>query len=178
MREIHPELYWVHSFDTPFSPFHVAFDPDSVAVRASAFASTPECLAALLPKDNETEDRPAGATGAIKNVAEFLDAYISGSPKSPKVDFSIEPSATAFQKRIWNALGDIGYGDTLSYQQLASIAGSPTAYRAAGNACGANRLALFIPCHRVVSSTHKLGGFRWGSEVKASLLNHELSVHQ
>lgn len=80
---------------------------------------------------------------------------------------------TAFQQRVWAALRDIAPGDTASYAEIARRIGKPKAVRAVGTACGANPIAVAIPCHRVVGSDGKLTGYRWGVERKRTLLERE-----
>jgi AraC family transcriptional regulator, regulatory protein of adaptative response / methylated-DNA-[protein]-cysteine methyltransferase len=80
---------------------------------------------------------------------------------------------TAFQLRVWNALRDIKPGETLSYRELAARAGAPAAVRAAASACAANKIAVAIPCHRVVRASGALSGYRWGVDRKAALLERE-----
>ncbi len=82
-------------------------------------------------------------------------------------------AATAFQWRVWNALTRIPAGETRSYGELAAAIGAPKAARAVGNACGNNRLALIVPCHRVVREDGTPGGWRWGVERKRALLARE-----
>lgn len=78
----------------------------------------------------------------------------------------LDVAATAFQWRVWDALTRIPTGTTLSYGQLAAQLGQPRAARAVGRACGSNRLALIVPCHRIVREDGSLGGWRWGVERK------------
>jgi AraC family transcriptional regulator of adaptative response/methylated-DNA-[protein]-cysteine methyltransferase len=80
---------------------------------------------------------------------------------------------TAFQQRVWQALRDIPCGETASYQQVAKAIGQPNAVRAVAGACAANRLAIVIPCHRVVRNDGALSGYRWGAARKALLLKRE-----
>lgn len=80
---------------------------------------------------------------------------------------------TAFQQQVWQALRSIPAGQTVSYRELAQRIGRPTAVRAVASACAANRLALVIPCHRVISSSGATGNYRWGPERKAVLLARE-----
>lgn len=80
---------------------------------------------------------------------------------------------TAFQLQVWQALRDIPAGETVSYQALAQKLGKPQAVRAVASACGANKLAIVIPCHRVVRSDGALSGYRWGIARKAQLLQRE-----
>lgn len=81
-------------------------------------------------------------------------------------------AGTAYQQRVWQQLRTIPYGSTVTYQQLAELAGSPRGARSAGLACGANPISLIIPCHRVVAA-NGLGGFAGGLQVKKKLLSFE-----
>ncbi|MEO6967011.1 MAG: methylated-DNA--[protein]-cysteine S-methyltransferase [Rhodanobacteraceae bacterium] len=81
--------------------------------------------------------------------------------------------ATAFQWRVWDALTRIPAGETRSYGEIATAIGAPRAARAVGHACGANKLALIVPCHRVVREDGSIGGWRWGAARKQKLLEHE-----
>jgi AraC family transcriptional regulator of adaptative response/methylated-DNA-[protein]-cysteine methyltransferase len=80
---------------------------------------------------------------------------------------------TAFQLRVWQALRAIPRGETRSYSQLARELGEPTAVRAVARACATNRVALVVPCHRVVGASGDLTGYRWGIERKRMLLEAE-----
>ncbi len=81
--------------------------------------------------------------------------------------------ATAFQWRVWRALQRIPSGETRSYAEVATDIGSPRAVRAVANACARNRLAVFVPCHRVIRADGSLGGYRWGVARKRRLLDSE-----
>jgi AraC family transcriptional regulator of adaptative response/methylated-DNA-[protein]-cysteine methyltransferase len=85
----------------------------------------------------------------------------------------LDVRGTAFQRRVWNALRDVGPGQTVSYAELARAAGTPGAAQAAGAACAANRLAVAIPCHRAVRENGELAGYRWGLARKRVLLERE-----
>lgn len=80
---------------------------------------------------------------------------------------------TAFQQRVWALLQKIPVGSTETYAEIAKRMGQPTAVRAVARACASNNIAIIIPCHRVIGSTGKLTGYRWGLERKAQLLQHE-----
>jgi AraC family transcriptional regulator of adaptative response/methylated-DNA-[protein]-cysteine methyltransferase len=80
---------------------------------------------------------------------------------------------TDFQKKVWDALREIPWGTTLTYADIAEAVGKPKAVRAVGTACGKNSIAFLIPCHRVVTSDGKLGGYRWGIERKKKMLEWE-----
>ena len=85
----------------------------------------------------------------------------------------IDVGATAFQQRVWKALREIPPGQTRSYSEVAAAIGKPRAARAVASACAANRVAIVIPCHRVVREDGSLGGYRWGLERKRRLLSRE-----
>lgn len=85
----------------------------------------------------------------------------------------LDIQGTAFQQQVWQALRAIPYGETISYQQLAKAIGKPNAVRAVASACGANKLAIVIPCHRVVRGDGSLSGYRWGVSRKAQILRRE-----
>jgi AraC family transcriptional regulator, regulatory protein of adaptative response / methylated-DNA-[protein]-cysteine methyltransferase len=85
----------------------------------------------------------------------------------------LDVQGSAFQQRVWAALRDIPAGSTVSYAELAARIGSPQAIRAVAGACAANRLAVAIPCHRVIRSNGDLSGYRWGLARKRALLARE-----
>lgn len=80
---------------------------------------------------------------------------------------------TPFQQKVWNAIRSIQRGQVISYQQLAAMIDQPTATRATASACGANQIALVIPCHRVVRADGTLGKYRWGDLIKRQLIESE-----
>ncbi len=103
-------------------------------------------------------------------VGALLD-YLSGT--QPHLDLSLDVQATAFQRRVWQALRAIPYGATRSYGDVARTIGQPQAVRAVAQACAKNPAALVIPCHRVVRQDGGLGGYRWGLGRKRALLEQE-----
>lgn len=111
----------------------------------------------------------------LKEARSQLDAYFEG--KRRYFDLPLSLQGTAFQNRVWQALQDIPYGDTLSYTELANAIGAPKAIRAVGAANGRNRIPIIIPCHRVIGSNGRLTGFAGGLENKALLLSLECSRH-
>lgn len=113
---------------------------------------------------HRSDDELAGVAGSVRALAE-------GGPA--ELDLPLDVEGTAFQARVWEALRRIPAGETRSYAQVAGSIGTPTAVRAVANACGANPVALVVPCHRVIRTDGSLGGYRWGIEVKAELLRRE-----
>jgi len=106
---------------------------------------------------------------------EPLIAKTAGFIESPKLglDVPLDLQGTAFQKRVWQALRDIPAGVTVSYSEIARRIGAPKSVRAVAGACAANKIALAIPCHRVVRNDGTLSGYRWGVERKRALLRRE-----
>lgn len=106
---------------------------------------------------------------------EQLIAKVIGFIEAPAIglDLPLDLRGTAFQERVWMALREIPLGTTASYAEIARRIGAPTSFRAVAQACGANWLAVAIPCHRVVRSDGDLSGYRWGVERKRKLLERE-----
>lgn len=102
-------------------------------------------------------------------------AQVVGFVEAPGIglDLPLDVRGTAFQKRVWQALREIPAGQTATYREVAERIGAPKAVRAVGQACGANPLAVAIPCHRVVRTDGGLSGYHWGVERKRSLLDLE-----
>lgn len=123
-------------------------------------------LAARFPKAEIVKGGAALETLAMQVVAEV---------ESPgrQTDLPLDVQGTAFQEAVWQALCAIPKGETRSYAQIAAAAGSPGAVRAVGSACGANSVAVLIPCHRVTRSGGDLGGYAYGPERKRALLERE-----
>jgi O-6-methylguanine DNA methyltransferase len=109
--------------------------------------------------------------GLLDAAAMQIGNYFKGRQRV--FDLPIEVRGTPFQVRVWSALRKIPYGATQSYGEVAEAIGQPNAVRAVGGANGRNRLPLLIPCHRVVASGGKLGGFTGGVGLKKRLLAHE-----
>lgn len=106
---------------------------------------------------------------------ESMVALVIGFIEMPKLglDLPLDIQGTVFQQRVWQALRQIPAGRTVTYTELARLIGMPRAIRAVASACAANTLAVAIPCHRVVRLDGSLSGYRWGVEIKRSLLDKE-----
>jgi AraC family transcriptional regulator of adaptative response/methylated-DNA-[protein]-cysteine methyltransferase len=102
-------------------------------------------------------------------------ANVIGAVESPtqNLELPLDIRGTAFQQRVWLALRRIPFGQTASYADIAAMIGAPTAVRAVAGACAANKIAVAIPCHRVIRVDGNLSGYRWGVERKAKLLERE-----
>ena len=117
--------------------------------------------------DNEWSEDNA----AFTEVVDQLQSYFAGERRS--FDLPLVLEGTDFQKRIWTALQNIPYGETVSYKMLAERVGSPKAVRAVGAANGANPIPIIIPCHRVIGNDGSLTGFGGGLPLKKKLLELE-----
>jgi AraC family transcriptional regulator of adaptative response/methylated-DNA-[protein]-cysteine methyltransferase len=106
---------------------------------------------------------------------EQLIAQVVGFVEDPALGLNLplDVRGTAFQERVWQALREIPPGTVVSYAQVAERIGSPKAFRAVAQACGANPIAVAIPCHRVVRRDGDISGYRWGVERKWELLQRE-----
>ena len=103
-----------------------------------------------------------------------LDEYFSGARRD--FDFPIELYGTPFRLKVWRALTTIGYGETMSYGELARYIGQPKAARAVGGAAHNNPVLIAVPCHRLVGSDGSLTGFACGTDIKAYLLRLEAEI--
>ncbi len=133
----------------------LSFEPDGTRLAAHFRAS---CLIEGGPQVAALADRVAAAIAM---------------PSDAMRDIPLEVSGTPFQRKVWEALRAIPCGETRSYGDLATAFGKPGASRAIGGANAANRIAVLIPCHRVIAADGSLGGYAWGLEVKAELLRRE-----
>lgn len=125
---------------------------------------------------------PTQATSSLpifNEAIRWLDDYVAGKQTEnaimgAKTDgrITVQPKGTAFQQRVWQVLLTIPYGETVSYGEIARMVGCKSA-QAVGQAVGANPIALFIPCHRVIAAHGKIGGYEYGQEIKKRLLEVE-----
>ena len=142
-------------------------------VCAILLGDDPDALARELqdsfPQAQLVGDNPAFAR-RVAQVVGLIEAPGLG------LQLPLDVRGTAFQERVWQALRDIPAGSTASYAEIAARIGAPNSFRAVAQACSANRLAVAIPCHRVVRSDGGLSGYRWGVERKRSLLEREAAA--
>jgi AraC family transcriptional regulator of adaptative response/methylated-DNA-[protein]-cysteine methyltransferase len=145
-------------------------------------AATPRGLCAVRFGENATElerelREEFGAAeihrddAALKPYLQPLLASLRG--ENVTMDLPLDVRATAFQKKVWDALREIPPGETRSYTDVARAIGDPKAVRAVARACASNPVAVAVPCHRVVRSDGELAGYRWGIERKKKLLQQE-----
>lgn len=124
------------------------------------------------PKARPVEDQAGLSTW----VTAVLDCITHPSQQASHANLPLDMQGTAFQQRVWQALQQIPTGTTYTYTQLAEHLGQPASVRAVARACASNRMAVLIPCHRVIGKDGKLHGYRWGLHRKQALLAKE-AVH-
>lgn len=128
-------------------------------------------LAQLTREFPKAELVPSSAGEALDAWIEALDAHLADN--EPRPELPLDLRGTAFQMIVWRFLLSIKEGDIVSYGDVARAVGKPNAVRAAASACGANRVAVLVPCHRVLRANGDLGGYRWGLDRKRALLDAE-----
>ncbi len=109
----------------------------------------------------------------FRALFEQVTAAVEQPVNATTAEIPLDVKGTAFQQRVWQALREIPAGETRSYGELAAALGNPKASRAVGGANGANNIAVLIPCHRVIAADGGLGGYAYGTEIKAELLRRE-----
>lgn len=137
------------------------------------FGDSSEDLEAALRREYPAADlkpMPAPWPQPFHAWISALEQHLKGSEA---LDLPLDIRATAFQMKVWRYLQSIPRGEVRSYQQVAAAIGKPMAVRAVANACAKNRVALVIPCHRVIRGSGELGGYRWGVDRKRKLLDWE-----
>ena len=155
---------WFGEIETPHGKFRAAFS--RVGLAALDFPGRAK-------KSVESSDAaPAGLPRWICETRDALNALFAGrEPKHfPPLDLS---EGTEFQCKVWRALREISLGETTGYGELARAIGHPRASRAVGAACGANPIPILVPCHRVIASSGRLGGYSSGAGWKPRLLAME-----
>jgi AraC family transcriptional regulator of adaptative response/methylated-DNA-[protein]-cysteine methyltransferase len=140
----------------------VEFGDDPTALEARLRAEFPK--ATLVPA-SEAAREPLDAW------MDALDAHIV--QRAPRPELPLDLRGTAFQIKVWRFLLSVKPGRVVSYGEIAEAIGHPDAVRAVGTACGANRVAVLVPCHRALRADGSLGGYRWGLERKRVLLDRE-----
>jgi methylated-DNA-[protein]-cysteine S-methyltransferase len=144
-----------------------AFTVESAVTRLAVTVNDGAVTRIVLGERGQRE--PKG--GLERQVARELRQYLAGRRK--EFTFPIATEGTEFQQRVWHALEGIPYGETVTYGELARRLGRSKAFRAVGTANGRNPIPIVIPCHRVVASGGRLGGYGGGLELKRKLLELE-----
>lgn len=167
-------------FDTALGVVLVAATEQGVCAVALGDAAAPllASLAADFPAAERVRD-----DDAVGPWAEPILRLLAGAPGASLTDTArrlqalpLDVRGTSFQRQVWTALQQIPFGETRSYGDVAALLGRPEAARAVARACGANRIAIVVPCHRVIGAGGALRGYRWGIDRKRRLLQLEAQV--
>jgi len=160
----------------------IRYTTSACALGRVLVASTERGISALFLGDTDAplekalrEEFPnaeiARDSNGMKKWVDTILRHLEG--RHPELDLPLDVVATAFQRRVWEALRRIPYGSTRTYSQIARQLGRPTAVRAVARACATNPASVVIPCHRVVREDGALAGYRWGLKFKRALLEKE-----
>ncbi|MCF0216788.1 MAG: methylated-DNA--[protein]-cysteine S-methyltransferase [Fibrobacteraceae bacterium] len=133
------------------------------SVKACAYAGS-----------NTQDNLPPTVARAYHKAVRLLNQYLDGKLKEFSIPLQVY--GTEFQKKVWKAISEIPYGQTRTYQQIASEIGAPKALRAVGGALHANPIAIILPCHRVVGKKGKMVGYAMGIDLKRRLLMLEGAI--
>ena len=160
------------TYHSPVGP--IVIESDGEALTGLRFGDSGSGKALHLMPTHATSSLPI-----FDEAIRWLDDYFAGKQTENAVmgakkdgRITVQPKGTLFQQRVWQALLTIPYGKTVSYGELARMVGCKSA-QAVGQAVGANPIASFIPCHRVIAAHGQLGGYEYGIEIKKQLLHIE-----
>jgi len=155
-------------FPTPLGTVLVAATPRGVcSIKLGDDAAKLERLLGEEFSQAELAEEPS----ALKPFREKILSFLAGDQSLAKVPVDVR--GTVFQRKVWEQLRRIPAGETRTYQEIARAIGAPAAVRAVGSACGANPVALLVPCHRAIRTDGGLGGYAWGLARKKRLLEIE-----
>lgn len=140
----------------------------NIIYDANAFIDSPIGVINLFARDNKLVgltmggegQAPAGKAAVLDRAGKQLTEYFAGKRKN--FDIEVELDGTAFQKAVWGEIDKIGFGETVTYADIARAIGKPLASRAVGGAVGSNPVALIVPCHRVLGASGKITGYSGG----------------
>lgn len=157
------------TFRVPGGRLAVIVDPSAVGDRPPTDGGAVVFSSFRGPDD---ERAPGARRASLPQVQAILERYADGELDALD-EVSVVQPGSAFRQRAWAAMRTIAAGRVDSYAGLARRAGSPNAFRAAGTVCSSNLVAPFVPCHRVIASQGRIGGYGYGLDVKRALLEHE-----
>ena len=134
-----------------------------------------DCIQALtFIEDSYSNEQGIESPAIIHQCIDELVDYFNG--RSTQFTVPIHQSGTDFQQKVWKELYEVPYAKTLSYADLAKKLGDPKVIRAAASANGKNKIAIIVPCHRIIGSDSNLTGYAWGLSRKKWLLQHEFRI--
>ncbi len=162
-------------FESPLGWMVVGASPEGVSLAAFLGPQRPAgaiAIAAIRREYPEAVPRSAEGPGLAAEAKKYILDYLKKGEPLPEIPLDVR-KGTDFDRRVQRAICEIPFGQTRSYSRIALAGGSPAAARAAGRACGRNPVPIIIPCHRVIASGGKLGGYSGGLEIKRALLDLE-----
>jgi O-6-methylguanine DNA methyltransferase len=159
----------IREIETPIGPMTLGATAENVVL--ADFTHRPMMAAQLASVRRRIGPTVAGHSPLLRRVEHQLNDYYAG--ERTEFDLPIDEPGSAFQERVWTSLRDIPYGETISYRELAARVGVPAGSRAVGRANGSNRVAIIVPCHRVIATGGGLGGYGGGLDAKRRLLDLE-----
>jgi len=145
----------------------IGFGDKATSLIADLRAEFPK---ATIAEVNSSTER--AAKGRLSTALRSVRARIAGRSGG---DVKLDVSGSPFQRKVWQAIQKVRRGSTTTYAKLAKAIGQPKAVRAVASACAANKIALVIPCHRILRSDGATGGYRWGNDRKTELLGNEVA---
>ena len=155
------------SYRSPVGVLHiVARDSTVLALNLRSFSD------AMLSLSESIKGEELLKVAKIKGVTDLLDDYFDGDLKALNPIKTSQPGGD-FSQSAWKAIRKVRGGEVATYAELAEMIGRPRAMRAAGTACGKNKIAIIIPCHRIVKSDGTIGNYGYGIATKVKLLAHE-----
>jgi methylated-DNA-[protein]-cysteine S-methyltransferase len=149
------------TIDSPVGPLTLAGDGETITNLRMTDQTHPP------PDQADWSPRPSAFPDAVEQLLAYFDGELT------EFDLALDMRGTPFQRRVWNALTEIPYGETESYGELARRVGQPGAARAVGMANGHNPIAIIVPCHRVIGADGSLTGYGGGLDRKRTLLRLE-----
>jgi len=165
----HATIVSIRRIDTPIGPMTLGATDDALVLADfTERAMMPAQLAAVRRRFGQTIE---GGSPLLEQAEAELREYFAGDRRD--FDLPLDLPGSAFQERVWTELSRIPYGETITYRQLAERVEASPAWRAVGRANGSNRLAVIVPCHRVIATGGRLGGYGGGLPAKRHLLDLE-----
>lgn len=162
------QIEFEHIYASPIGRIKIVADAD--CIHALTFVEDMQMEPTLTTSNNLAATSPS----VIHQCIEELIEYFNGSRR--KFTVPIQQDGTEFQQKVWNELYELPFAKTMSYAELAKKLGNPKVIRAAAAANGKNKIALLVPCHRIIGSDRNLTGYAWGLHRKKWLLQHEFRI--
>ncbi|MFP3870046.1 MAG: methylated-DNA--[protein]-cysteine S-methyltransferase [Syntrophobacteria bacterium] len=166
-----PTILYSLTVTSPWGPLFLAGTERGICYCQFIGGNDSADLIARLEKREKSAVHVQENNRVLVEARRALERYFSAEPQQPRHRLHVQGSS--FQRQVWRTIQQIPPGRVTTYREIAARVGSPRAFRAVGQACRSNPVVLFIPCHRVVAASGKLGGFSGGLSQKAALLRHE-----